>query len=152
MTQLHFEITINRPPAAVFDLIADFNGYARWLKPSSLYQRLLEISENPVKLGTRYTDKGTSTVMQGRVTVYEPPTRISFQQDTHYQLLGLPAGLGVTINYTLRGGGNSTYMQRDVTVETHGLLKVAHPIIINSTHAENERILQAMRAGLEKSA
>lgn len=151
MTQLHFEITINRPPAAVFELIADFNSYPHWLNPSQLYKGLMEITENPVKLGTRYTDKGTSTVMQGSVIVYEPPTRISFHQETHYQLLGLPAGLGVIIDYTLRGGGNSTYLQRDVKVETHGLLKLAHPIIISSIRTENERILQAMKAALEKA-
>jgi uncharacterized protein YndB with AHSA1/START domain len=152
MTQLHFEITINRPSPVVFELIADFKGYNRWLNSSQLFEGLMEITENPVKLGTRYTDKGTSTVMQGSVTVYEPPTRISFHQETHYQLLGLPAGLGVTIDYTLRGGGNSTYLQRDVKVETHGLLKLAHPIIINSIRAENERILQAMKATLENPA
>jgi uncharacterized protein YndB with AHSA1/START domain len=150
MTQLHFETTINCRPAVVFDLIADLKGYARWLNSSQLFEGLMEITENPVKLGTEYVDKGTGTTMRGRVIAYEMPARITFQQKKPIKIVLALGELTVTVQYTLLPAGEATHVARDTTVEGSGLLKLIEPLLIKQISPENERILQVMKATLEK--
>ncbi|MEZ4671952.1 MAG: SRPBCC family protein [Anaerolineae bacterium] len=152
MTQLHFEKTISRSPADVFALIADFNGYSRWLDPSKLFDHLMEISENPVKLGTKYVDRGKSSTMYGEVTDYEPPTVITFRQRTAYKVGVTLGSLTVIIQYTLKSVPAGTLVMRDTTIKAGGFLWPVKAMLVNRIRPENERILQAMKHALEASS
>ncbi len=151
MPALHFQITISSPPQAIFDCIADFAHYDQWLPGSDLYKSTVELSENPVRQGTTYVDKGTSSTMHGQVTLYQPPAQIGFHQTTRLKLLGvIPAGLEVSITYKLKATGSDTQLERDVTVQTKGVLRLIQSVLIKRISAESERILSALKTHLEK--
>jgi carbon monoxide dehydrogenase subunit G len=152
MSVLHFTTTINVPPQVVFDRIADFAHYNQWLPASNLFKSVMEISENPVRLDSTYIDKGTNATMYGRVTAYHPPEKIAFHQVTQIKVLGLAvAALEVTIAYQLASWSGGTNLTRDVTVQASGLLKLIQSRLLRGIAAESQRILAALKKGLEKT-
>jgi carbon monoxide dehydrogenase subunit G len=149
MPSLHFTTTINAPPQAIFDRLADFVHYDQWLPPSNLFKTALEITDNPVRQGTKYVDNG----LHGEVTVCQPPQNLTFHQVTNLKLAGfIPAGLDITIAYQLKADGAGTNLTRDVTVQTSAALKLLQFWLMSSIAAENRRILAALKAGCEKSS
>ncbi len=153
MPVLHFTTAINVPPQAVFDRIADFAHYDQWLPPSGMFKSVMEISENPIRLDSTYVDKGTNSTMYGKVTVYQPPEKITFHQVTQIKVLGLAvAALTVTIAYQLESGSGGTNLTRDVTVQASGLLTLLQSRLLPGIAVESQRILAALKQSLEKSA
>ncbi len=149
MPVLHFTTTINASPQTVFDRLADFAHYDNWLPPSSLFKTVMEITDNPVRQGTKYVDNG----LHGEVTVCQPPQNLTFHQVTELKLAGfIPAGLDITIAYQLKADGSGTNLTRDVTVQAGGILKLLQWWLVRSIAAENRRILAALKTGLEKTA
>ena len=149
MPSLHFTATINSPPQAVFDRLANFAHYDQWLPTSNLFKTHMEITDNPVQQGTKYVDNG----LHGEVTVCQPPQNLTFHQVTTLKLAGfIPAGLDITIAYHLKADGAGTDLTRDVTLQMNGALKLLQPMLVRSIAAENRRILAALKLGLEKSA
>ena len=152
MPTLHFSTAINAAPQAVFDCLADFAHYDQWLPPSSMFKSVMQVSDNPVKLGSTYVDKGTNSTMYGQVTAYQPPKSITFHQVTQIKLLMVTvAGLEVTIAYQLTPNGTGTNLERDVTVQASGLLALLQSRLLPGIATESQRILAALKAGLEKS-
>jgi uncharacterized protein YndB with AHSA1/START domain len=149
LSELHFTTDIHCPVEAVFGLIADLSHYSRWLSSSNLYAEMAFVSDDPIKLGTTYVDQGQSSIMKGSITVFEPPTRIRFEQHTQIKLMGLDGGLDIQTDYTLANAGGITHLRRDVVFTTQGILKLAQPILTRSIRKENERILQKMKTYLE---
>jgi carbon monoxide dehydrogenase subunit G len=148
MPVLHFTTTINTPPQAVFDRIADFAHYDNWLPPSSLFKTAMEITDNPVRQGTKYVDNG----LHGEVTVCQPPQNLTFHQVTNLKLARfIPAALDITIAYQLKADGVGTNLTRDVTVQVAGILKLLQSMLLARIAAENQRILAALKTGLEKT-
>lgn len=152
MSDMHFAIVVNRPVEAVFQLIADLPHYGQWLPSAGAFSAVSTVSDNPIKLGTTYVDNGTSTVMQGQITVFEPPNRITFRQNARFQRFIFSGGLHVQIQYTLAATNSGTQVKRDTTVEVLRILKLLQPVVLRTIRKENERILQKMKAYLEAQA
>lgn len=148
MTELHFETVIQRPTADVFALIADLPGYGKWLSASSLYGAVMHISDDPIKLGTKYVDSGKATRMTGSVTTFEPPKRIHFRQTT----VSLFGSLDIEIQYGLETVDGGTRVQRAVIVRPGGAYQFLEPFLLGSIRKESDRILAKMKAWLEKDA
>jgi carbon monoxide dehydrogenase subunit G len=147
MPDLHFNTTINAPPQAVFDRLADFAHYDDWLPPSNLFKTVMEITDSPVRKGTKYVDNG----LHGEVTVCQPPQNLTFHQGTNMKLLGfILAAFDITIAYQLKAEGAGTNLMRDVTVQTSGAAKLLQSRLLTSIAAENHRILAALKSGCEK--
>ena len=51
MPDMHFSLDIQRPPEAVFNLIADIAHYSRWLPPSKTYVENDRYFGSPIKAG-----------------------------------------------------------------------------------------------------
>ena len=149
MPVLHFTTTINAPPQAVFDRLPDFAHYDNWLPPSGLFKTVMEITDNPVRQGTKYVDNG----LHGEVTVCQPPQNLTFHQVTNLKLAGfIPANLDITIAYQLKADGVGTNLTRDVILQVGGILKLLQSMLVARIAAENQRILAALKTGLEKTA
>ena len=145
MPELHFSIEIYQPPEAVFALIADLANYGRWLAPSTTYAETVEISENPVRAGTTYRDVNTSNAMRGLVQECTPYSLIVFHQETE------KPGLAITARYELAPMEGGMRLERTTILTTAGLLRLAQPVVVARTRAENARALQAMKAYLERN-
>jgi len=146
MAELTFETVIQRPIETVFDLIADLPNYGKWLPSSTLYGAITQYTGMPVQRGTQYVDQGKMTRMDGRVTAFEAPKRITFQQST-VSMLG---ALEVEIRYTLESAGDGTRVIREVDVRPGGAFGLIQGRLVGSIRKESERILAAMKAWLEK--
>ena len=146
MPELHFETTINRPPEAVFNLLADLPHYDQWLPPSSLYGNVTQYSRLPIERGTTYVDQGKMSRMEGRITEFDPPKRLHFRQ-TSVSIMG---ALDIEIRYTLEANGEGTHLQRDVDVRTTGGYGLVQGYLLTSIRKENERILAVLKTYLEQ--
>ena len=150
MPTLHFTAHIEGSCETVFELIADITHYDRWLPRSSAFGAITQVSPTPVGLGTTYIDQGPSGMMKGSITDYQPPTRIAFQQSMPVKLLLISGTLEMHIRYTLESVGQGTRVNRDVTFQLPGMLKVAQPVIVSTVRRESGRLLQLMKRTVER--
>jgi uncharacterized protein YndB with AHSA1/START domain len=146
LAELRFETMIQRPIEDVFNLIADLPHYGQWLPPSSLYGSVTQYSALPVGRGTQYVDQGKVTRMTGRVTAFEAPKHITFQQST-VSMLG---ALEVEIRYTLESVSDGTRVIREVHVHPGGAFGLIQGRLLKSIRQESERILASMKAWLDR--
>jgi uncharacterized protein YndB with AHSA1/START domain len=149
MPRLHFEISIRRSPETVFQLLSDLSGYRSWLPPSRLYSQTTAISDQPIKAGTTYSDKGPSLEMQGEVTEFEPLSHLAFRQSAQLEQAWFRGRLDIRIRYTLHPIENGTRVIRDCRISTYGMLTLLQPILLMAIRRENERILHRMKWYLE---
>lgn len=146
MPELVFTKDIHAPAEKVFDLIADLSHYGKWLSSEGLFKELMSISDNPIRAGTTYADTG----LTGKVTEFERPKHITFNQGMTIKM-GVPlGGINLNIRYTLEAGDSETHLIRNLTLRLSGLLVLAQPILVRSISRENERILEKMKIYLEK--
>ncbi len=146
MAELRFETLIERPIEDVFNLIADLPHYSEWLPSSNLYGSVTQYTGMPIGRGTQYVDQGKTTRMNGRVTAFETPKYITFEQST-VSMLG---ALEVEIRYTLESAEEGTRVIREVDVHPGGAFGLVQGRLLKSISQESERILAAMKAWLEK--
>lgn len=78
MIQVSNSIEINRPVAQVFEFVADVNNNPKWMP----VQGVQKTSHGPVAKGTTFKQQfelmGTSYMLDGVITAYEPNQKISF--------------------------------------------------------------------------
>jgi uncharacterized protein YndB with AHSA1/START domain len=141
------EADIRCAAGTIFDLITDFRGQDRWLTGSSAYHGTMEVSTDPVTLGTTYREPGPFGVRHGRVTEFERPTAITFHQP---MTIRLHAGtVDVVMRYTLTPGDGSTRVKRLVTLGIPWSLKLLQPVLIREFRTESTRTLLALKAYAE---
>ena len=150
MTEIPAEADIRCPAETIFDVIVDFRGQDRWLKPSSSYHGTVEVSSDPVMLGTTYREPGPFGVRHGRVTEFERPTAITFHQP---MTMRLRAGtVDVVMRYTLTPVDGITRVRRLVTLGIPRSLKLVQPVLIRAFRTESRRTLLALKAYADKLA
>jgi uncharacterized protein YndB with AHSA1/START domain len=144
MTEIAAEADIRSPAEKIFDLIIDFREQDRWLTPSSAYRGTLEVSSEPVTLGTTYREPGPFGVRHGRVTEFERPTAITFHQPMTMRLH--TGTVDVVLRYTLTPGDGVTRVRRVVTLGIPWSLKLAQPVLVRAFRTESSRTLLALKA------
>jgi uncharacterized protein YndB with AHSA1/START domain len=150
MPVMHFYIEVDRPMGKVFQLITDLAHYKDWLPASKMYSEVINISDNPVRQGTTYIDKGKTFMMAGEVTEMHPPSHISFQQELRVRILFFSLLLKIQTQYTLVNIDRRTRVTRATTMKARGLLfALFGSRIAERVRRENERILEAMKTYLE---
>jgi uncharacterized protein YndB with AHSA1/START domain len=147
VTEIPAEADIGCPAETIFDLIIDFRGQDRWLARSSAYHGTMEVSTDPVTLGTTYREPGPFGVRHGRVTEFDRPAAITFHQP---MTMRLHAGtVDVVMRYTLTPRDGSTRVKRLVTLRIPWSLKVLRPVLIRAFRTESARTLTALKAHAE---
>jgi uncharacterized protein YndB with AHSA1/START domain len=147
VTEIPAEADIRGPAETIFDLIIDFQGQDLWLTRSSAYRGTVEVSADPVTLGTTYREPGPFGVRHGRVTEFERPTAITFHQP---MTMRLHAGtVDVVMRYTLAPGDGSTRVKRLVTLGIPRPLRLVQPVLIRAFRTESTRTLLALKAHAE---
>jgi uncharacterized protein YndB with AHSA1/START domain len=143
MSDLHFEADINASPETVFNLLSDLPNYGRWLSDSDLYNDTLDISDNPIKLGTTYLDHGKQLDLFGKVTEFVPNSRLAFYEATKR------GDVEVTIRYTLTPRNGGTHLERDTTGKMRGILGLFQPLVMRRIRKEGARIVARIKSHLE---
>ncbi len=152
MPEMQFHCMIKRPTEAVFQLITDLSNYDKWLPPSDVFIGTSTISDNPIKNGTTYLDRGPSAVLRGKVTTLIPPTQVSFYQATRFKKLGLSGEIAISASYALEPLENGTQVTRNISLTLAGILKLLQPVLLRRIRQENERILQMLKTYLESQS
>lgn len=152
MPDLHFSILINGSTKTIFALLADLSQYDRWLPGSSAFGEIRDIAPLPVGLGTTYIDAGPAGIRYGEVTEYDPPIRLSFHQPMQVKQGLLRGTIDIHLRHTLEQVGQTTRVNRDLTLGVQGLLKVAQPFVISAFRQENERMLQTLKQYVEQGS
>jgi uncharacterized protein YndB with AHSA1/START domain len=147
MPDLHFTTTIKGSAETVFALVADFTHYDRWLPGSGSFGTITVTSPLPVGLGTTYVDAGPAGTRYGEVTAYDPPKRICFHQPMNVQRLGT---IDIHLCQTFEQMGQMVQVNRDLTIQVRGVLKVAQPLVLSQFRHENARVLLALKHYIEK--
>lgn len=148
-----FRIHIDNTSAEqVFHLIANIDDYEQWLPNSNSFYGIRHVSDDPVKVGTTYTDGQGTLTMHGRVTKHIMPKEIGFHQKADFRMLRvLPAGMDINITYVMVQEHGGTTVLRNYDVAFTGMLRVLRPLVISRIREENNRILQVMKQVLEKN-
>jgi uncharacterized protein YndB with AHSA1/START domain len=149
--ELEFEVEVRASAARVFALLVDLRDYDRWLPRSSAFHGTTEISDGPIGVGTTYVETGPSGVRRGRVTEYDPPTRLGFAQPMTMK----PRAAGVIdirLLHTLTPGAGSVHVRRALSLSFTGPVRFARPLVRRSFVAENERMMSALKAYAEADA
>jgi uncharacterized protein YndB with AHSA1/START domain len=147
---LKFCTVIQRDAKTIYALLTDLRGYRSWLSSSGMYEEMQGVAESPVEVGTTYVDKGTRSVMEGRVTELEQNRVVGFEQSMKRRILGLEGGLVIRIRYVLEPSGEfGTQVTREVSVRGQGVLWMLQPVLLGGIRKENERIMERMKWYLE---
>jgi hypothetical protein len=149
MIQIRQQAEIRAPAVEVFAVIIDLRGYNHWLPESSAYKGTTEVSTDPVRLGTTYTEPGPSGVRYGQVTEFEEPTKVTF----HHPLTIKPHFLGITIDVTvsitIREEGGVSHVDRVVDLDIPRSLWLIQSVVVKAFRKESGRTLATLKSYVE---
>jgi uncharacterized protein YndB with AHSA1/START domain len=151
VVKLRFEAEIQASAERVFDLLADLRGYDGWLPRSRAWRGVSHISPGPTRVGTTYVEPGPFGVGHGRVTAFDPPTRLGFEQPmtSRRRVLGV---IGVRLAYTLTPEGGGVRLLRVLELEPRGPVLFVMPLLVAAFRAENARMMRALKVFAEQEA
>lgn len=139
-------LVIARPPAEVFDALTRLRSLRERIGGSSTYAGTLDVSDDPVRVGSTYADRTPIGRLRGEVLELEDGRRVVFRQ-------ALPSGaLDVRITYDLEPVAAGTRLVRTGEITTRRWLAFVHPLVAGATRAENRRTMQSLKASLEAGA
>jgi uncharacterized protein YndB with AHSA1/START domain len=142
IVDIPFEAQISCSPERVFEVIADLRGQDRWLAHSSAFKGTVDVSHDPVQLGTTYREPASQGVRHGEVTEFEPPARITFHQPMSLRPFGR---IDIVMSYTLEPLGETTRVRRLATLKIPPYFGPLSQIVIGLTSRESGRTLAALK-------
>jgi uncharacterized protein YndB with AHSA1/START domain len=151
MLDLHFTALIRGRSETVFELIADLAHYDRWLPGSAAFGSIQDISPLPVGVGTRYIDAGPAGTRYGEVIEYDAPRCIAFHQPMTLRGVSWLGPIDIRLRHTLEQHGEHTRLDRDLTLDMQGPVKLARPAVVAAFRKENQRMLDVLKRYVEAS-
>ena len=137
------DLVIERPPAAVFDALTTLGRLRERIDASGTYRGTVEVSDDPVRVGSTYVDRTPLGRLHGEVLELDPGRRVVFRQRT------ARGDLDIRITYALEPAAAATRLVRTGEITTHGWLAALHPIVVRTTRSENRRTMAALKSSLE---
>lgn len=151
MGVIEFELTriVEAPISDVFARLADITGHNEWM-PSrgSILRRTEQTSSGPPTLGTTYVDRTLFGRTPGEILEFEPPQSLVYHwwdrsRAGAVRLEGWPG-------YTLESGGAETTLVRHHNrMVTHGMYRLATPVLRRIAVRERTATLEALRRSFE---
>jgi hypothetical protein len=80
VVEIPLEADVRCSAEGIFDVITDSQGQDRWLARSAAFKGTVDVSNNPVGLGSTYREPTPQGVRCGEVIEFDRPTRITFHQ------------------------------------------------------------------------
>lgn len=138
--------TIDRPIGDVFARLADLDGYRTWMHRAGLFRRSGQTSDGPQGPGTPYFDATRMGTFRGRITDYEPPSRIGFRETL--RLFGFDV-MEARPEYFLEADEDSTVVHHIAEGELFGLMRLMKPVAALLARSERTRTIKSLRRSLE---
>ncbi len=140
------DLAIERPPAVVYDALTRLDRMRGLIETSSTYRGTVDVSDDPLRVGSTYVDRTSIGRFHGQVLELEPNRRVVFRQVTTRN------DLDITITYVLEPTEHGTRLVRTGEITTRRWLVAVHPIVVRATRAENRRTMEGLKASLEARA
>jgi uncharacterized protein YndB with AHSA1/START domain len=143
--------TIAADPDAIFALIIDLPNYDKWLPQSPVFTDITKISDDPIKVGTRYIEKSPGGKRDGEVLSLDAATRhVRFHQTMKIwpEFLGLVIDVVVDIKVVEKAKGESG-VQREVVATLPWIFGPLSGSIIRQFEMEMQRIMTELKAHFE---
>ena len=144
-TTSRLDLAIGRPPAVVFDALTRLGQLGGRIESSSTYRGTVDVSDDPVRVGSTYVDRTPIGRLRGEVLALEEGRRVVFRQAT------ARGDLDVGITYDLEPTPDGTRLVRTGEITTRRWLAPVHPVVVWTTRAENRRTMDRLKASLEAS-
>ena len=144
-TTSRLDLAIGRPPAVVFDALTRLGQLRGRIESSSTYRGTVDVSDDPVRVGSTYVDRTPIGRLRGEVLALEEGRRVVFRQAT------ARGDLDVGITYDLEPTPDGTRLVRTGEITTRRWLALVHPVVVWTTRAENRRTMDRLKASLEAS-
>lgn len=151
MTRLVYDVTIAAPRRVVFRLLADLHGYETWLPHSTSFKGTRNISDYPIRLGTTYSETDRFGTRRGRVTAFDEPSLLSFEQPMTSKLAFL-GRIDVRLAHELEEVPGGTRLIRTLQLGFHGPVRLAAGLVTPAFDREIRRILRHLKAHAEALA
>lgn len=147
MIRIVVEETIHRPIDVVFAKLVDIDAYPHWMPNTGLFVHCTKDTEGPVGVGTTYTDETKLGPVQGEVSVFEPPRKVTFHYTDH--MLGKKTMDGWP-GYVLEPHGDSaTRVHHVAEAHLYGFFRLFEPLFRGIARRERRRTVAALKASLE---
>src|SRR5215472_1944871 len=138
--------TIDRPISDVFGRLSDVNDYRTWMRRTGVFRRSGQTSDGPLGLGTAYFDATRMGTFRGKVTGYDPPTRIGFRETLRWFGSDL---MEARPNYTLEADRDKTIVHHVAEGELFGIMRLMKPVAALLARSERARTVESLRRSLE---
>jgi uncharacterized protein YndB with AHSA1/START domain len=149
---INLTLDIDSPPSTIFAALIDLPSYNQWLPQSGVFKGTTEVSETPVRTGTRYEEHSPAGTRYGEVVELDAQARhVVFHQPMKLRPYALGLSLDVTVDMVVldRDGGGAT-LNREIRLGIPAVLAVAHGIIADQFRVESLRTMQVLKEFLEK--
>lgn len=148
MFHLEFERTINRSPGDVFARLADIDGYRDWLPRSFIFKGggLTRPGET-IRFGTEFVDRTPFGSFHGRVTEFDPPRKIGFEQ--RLTRFGKPV-FDARPSYVLETTSDGTRVRHIAEGELYWINTIAEPLVQRLASSERRRTIDALKKSFEE--
>ena len=138
--------TIDRPIGDVFARLADLDGYRTWMHRTGLFRRSRLATDGPRGPGTAYFDATRMGTFRGRITDYQPPSRIGFRETLRW--FGSDV-MEASPEYLLEADGDRTIVHHVAEGELFGLMRLMKPVAALLARSERTRTVKSLRRSLE---
>jgi uncharacterized protein YndB with AHSA1/START domain len=140
------EEIIARPPEQTFERATDLAHYADWMPRTGIFKSCSHISDDPVRLGTTYIDRGRMGAFQGEVVEFERPSRVVYREMLHW--FGALVVV-VRLSYEFSPVARGTALHHVAESELHGVFRLMLPMVALIGRGERRRTTRALKDSLE---
>lgn len=146
MIRIEVRRTIVSPIDVVFDRLADVSRYRDWMPPGSLYRD--SRWSGPRRLvgpGAQFEERSVFGRLDGRVSEYDPPTRLAFHQTRSWRGRRI---FESRPSYTLASTASGTSIVHVAEGGFVGLLGIMDPLFRWLARRERIRTVDALELSL----
>lgn len=136
---------ISRPPADVFDFVADSENAPK-IVPS--VKSMVKLTEGPVRAGTRYREtrlmNGKEQSAELEVVDYVPGRKYAMKNETD--------GIETVYRYTFQPDADGTRLDLICEVRARGLKKLMLPVVVAVLKKEDGDHLHRLKQAIESAS
>jgi uncharacterized protein YndB with AHSA1/START domain len=131
--KVNLSIEIQRPPPIVFATLVDLPNYGSWLPQSGVFKGTTEVSDTPIRTGTKYIEHSPQGTRYGEVQALEEAERhVVFHQPMKLKPFILGLELDVVVEMFAKDReGDGCLLEREIRLQIPSILSLGASTIAN---------------------